>query len=164
MTEPLKPLSSTPLQAWMDSGLQLFDVMEFCLKQMGGNASVVVTTFSTSEEFLRKMFYFKKNGLVTNATLLTDFKAARKTINLLPFMQSVFDDVYLSSNHSKVILLANKKWTVSICTSQNQTRGNRIEAGIITTYGMIYDVFYNVFSDLISNKSVNIYDVFNTPT
>ncbi len=40
----------------------------------------------------------------------------------------MFDEVYLSENHSKVILIQNARWQVSICTSQNQTRGNRVEA------------------------------------
>ncbi len=155
----LKSLSLTPLQAWMNNTLQLFDVIEFVLQEIGGNADVVVTTFSTSEEFLRKMYKFRERGLVKSAILVADLKAARKTVNLLHFMQSTFDNVYLSENHSKVVLIANDKWTVSICTSQNQTRGNRVEAGMITTYGIIYDTFFAVLNDLMKSKSVKIYDV-----
>lgn len=155
----LKPLSSTPLQAWMDNRLQLFDVIEFVLNEIGGNADVCVTTFSTSEEFLRKIFRFKQQGLIKSATLIADLKAARKTINLFNFIRNTFDFVYLSENHSKVILIANDKWKVSICTSQNQTRGNRYESGIIVTYSLIYDTFYSVISNLTTTKSINIYDV-----
>lgn len=161
ITDQLQPLSSTPIQAWMDNRLQLFDVMEFCLEQMGGQAHVTVTTFSTSEEFLRRIFKLKERGLIKKATLLADFKATKKTISLLPFMQNTFDEVFLSENHSKIILLANDKWSISICTSQNQTRGNRVEAGIITTYSMIYNVFYTMISDLMLYKSIRLYDIFN---
>lgn len=161
ITDQLQPLSSTPIQAWMDNRLQLFDVMEFCLEQMGGQAHVTITTFSTSEEFLRRIYKLKEKGLIKTATLLADFKATKKTITLLPFMQNTFDDVFLAENHSKIILLANDKWSISICTSQNQTRGNRVEAGIITTYSMIYNVFYTMISDLMLYKSIRLYDIFN---
>ena len=53
----LKPLSDVPLQAYLDNRLQLFDVLEFILAQTGP-AKVYVSTFSTSEEFLRSFFHF----------------------------------------------------------------------------------------------------------
>lgn len=128
----LKPLSDVPLQAYLDNRLQLFDVLEFILSQTGP-AKVYVSTFSTSEEFLRRLFSLRKRMLIIKSILLADLKAARKTVNLYTFMSSVFDDVYLSENHSKVLLVENDRWMVTVVTSQNQTRGNRTECAIITT-------------------------------
>lgn len=151
----LKPLSCTPLQAYMDNRMQLFDVMEYVLKQTGPSM-VYVSTFSTSEEFLRKMFRFKKDGLVRRAILLTDLKASKKTVNLYRFIASVFNEVYLGENHSKVILIMNEKWYVSIVTSQNQTRGNRFESGIITTDIAIFKTLHESLSKQIETKSIHI--------
>lgn len=128
----LKPLSDMPLQAYLDNRLQLFDVLEFILLQTGP-ANVYISTFSTSEEFLRRLFSLRKRDLILHAVLMADLKAAKKTVNLYTFMDTVFDDVYLTENHSKVLLVENDKWMVTVVTSQNQTRGNRTECSIITT-------------------------------
>ena len=93
--------------------------------------------------------------------MLADLKASRKTVNLYTFISNVFDDVYLAENHSKVILLANDKWHVSICTSQNQTRGNRTESGIITTDRKVYDTLFSRFSEIINNKAIHLDGLFN---
>ena len=117
----LKPISDMPLQAYLDNRLQLFDVLEFILLQTGP-AKVYVSTFSTSEEFLRRLFSLRKRELILHAVLMADLKAAKKTVNLSTFMGVVFDDVYLTENHSKVLLVENDNWMVSVVTSQNQTR------------------------------------------
>ena len=127
----LKPLSDVPLQAYLDNRLQLFDVLEFILSQTGP-AKVYVSTFSTSEE------------------------AARKTVNLYTFMSSVFDDVYLTENHSKVLLIENDRWMVTVVTSQNQTRGNRTECAMITTQPDIFLTLRDQFSKIINTRSIHL--------
>ena len=77
----LKPLSDVPLQAYLDNRLQLFDVLEFILSQTGP-AKVYVSTFSTSEEFLRRLFSLRKRQLILHSVLMADLKAAKKTVNL----------------------------------------------------------------------------------
>lgn len=156
----LKPLSEAPMQPWLDNRLQLFDIIEFCLREMGGNCHVIITTFSTSEEFIRKIFHFREENLVKSAVMLLDRKAVRKTMRLIHFMQNVFDKVYLTDNHSKIILMENDKWKVTICTSQNQTRGNRMESGILLTHTAIYDAFNHILQDMINNKTIDAYDIF----
>lgn len=48
-------------------------------------------------------------------------------------MTEAFDEVKLTLNHSKVMLVANSEWLVSVITSQNQTYGDRAECTFITT-------------------------------
>lgn len=148
----LKPLDCHPLQSYLTNKLQLFNIVESCLEQTGA-AHVYISTFSASEEFARKIFRFKKQGLVLSATLLLDYKASAKTARVNSFVSQVFDEVYLADNHSKVVLIANDKWRVSICTSQNQTRGNRIEGGIITTDVEVYNTLYQSYTDIINISS-----------
>ena len=110
----LKPLSDVPLQAYLDNRLQLFDVLEFILLQTGPS-KVYVSTFSTSEEFLRRLFSLRKRMLIIKSVLLADLKAARKTVNLYTFMSSVFDDVYLSEIiRSYYLLRTTAGWSQSL--------------------------------------------------
>ena len=160
INEILKPLSGAPLQAYLDNRIQLFDVIERILMETGP-ADIYITTFSTSEEFLRKIFRFREKGWIRRATMVTDLKASKKTLNLYNFIANVFDDVYLGENHSKVILIVNDKWNVSVCTSQNQTRGNRTESGIISTDKVVFNTLYQSLSDLISTKTIQLNGLFS---
>ena len=47
-------------------------------------------------------------------------------------MTEAFDEVHLTLNHSKVMLVANAQWLVSVITSQNQTYGDRAECTFIS--------------------------------
>ncbi|MDC7147563.1 hypothetical protein PQH04_25615 [Bacteroides ovatus] len=99
--------------------------------------------------------------MITKATMLTDLKASRKTVNLYTFISNVFDNVYLAENHSKVILIRNSKWMVSICTSQNQTRGNRTESGMITTDPRVYLDLQEQFSKIVNTNAILLDGLFN---
>lgn len=159
VNELLKPLSDAPLQAYLDNRIQIFDIIEKILLETG-KADIYISTFSTSEEFLRRIYRIKESGLIHKAVMLADLKATQKTVRLYSFIHNVFEDVYLSENHSKVILIQNEKWCVSICTSQNQTRGNRTESGIITTDRMIFKRLMSQYSDIVLNKSIKLDGLF----
>ena len=122
------------------------------------------TTFSTSEEFLRRIYRLKRRGQLIRATMLADLKASRKTVNLYTFIANVFDEVYLSENHSKVILIQNARWQVSICTSQNQTRGNRVESGIITTDPAVFIQLRERYAHIINTNAIQLDGLFNGTT
>lgn len=128
----LKPLGLCKVQPYISRDIQLADLIEWALTQIG-RAQITISTFSTSEEFLRRLYRMKKEGKVSHCELICDLRAARKTITLKNFMESTFDRVYLCQNHSKVVLLSSGSNKVAIVTSQNQTRGDRYEAGIITS-------------------------------
>lgn len=153
--EILKPLSKAPLQAYLDDRVQLFDVIEKILREIGPS-EVYISTFSTSEEFLRRIFRLKQEGLITYATLWTDLKAAKKTVNLYRFISQVFDEVNLGENHSKVVLFRSKNRCVSVCTSQNQTRGNRAESGMISTSPELFESLLKRYLHFSNHKSINI--------
>lgn len=155
----IRPLSDAPLQAYLDNRVQLFDIIERILSETGP-AEIYISTFSTSEEFLRRIYRLRKRGLLTKATMLTDLKASRKTVNLYTLISNVFDEVFLAENHSKVILIQNAKWMVSICTSQNQTRGNRTESGMITTDPRIYLDLQRQFSEIVNTKAIQLNGLF----
>ena len=128
----LKPLGLCTVQPYLAKDIQLADLIEWSINQIG-RADISISTFSTSEEFLRRMHRMKEEGKVLHCELICDLRAARKTIALRQFMQSTFESVYLCQNHSKVVLLSSGDNKAAIVTSQNQTRGDRYEAGIITT-------------------------------
>ena len=147
----LRPLSSVPIQAYFDNRLQLIDVIDAVLDEIGP-ASLLISTYSTSEAFLRRLLRLKNHGRIVSCSLFCDFKASRKTVLLDNLMQAVCDAVFLCQNHSKVVLLRNDSCCVAIVTSQNQTQGNRTECGIITTDTLIITQIEDGFTRLTDNS------------
>ena len=153
----LKPLGCCSVQPYFSKEISLADLIDWVILQIGA-ADVVISTFSTSEEFIRRLHRLKKDGKVRRCEMVCDLRAARKTVALHRFMESVFDRVYLSQNHSKVVLLSSGRNAVAIVTSQNQTRGDRFEAGIITTNEFTFKELEVGLQDCIRNHSILIND------
>jgi hypothetical protein len=145
----VKPVSVNPIQAFYTDRFQLFDVIEILLGQLNNDCDTLyMTSFSISEEFIRKIWRFRQSNRIGKVIILLDGKAAAKVTRLLCFAGNVFDEVYLTNNHGKVILF-DGKMPVSICTSQNQTRGNRRESTVITTDKSCYLAFLSEIQSMI---------------
>jgi predicted patatin/cPLA2 family phospholipase len=108
----LKPLNSNPIQYYLGTGLHTLGLLGWILGQTG-RADVYVSTFSTSDAFLSGFLRLRKRGLINHSVLVADLKASKKTMQLYRLMQNSFDNVYLSMNHSKIVLVQNDKFTIS---------------------------------------------------
>lgn len=160
ISDYLKPLSDVPNQAYLTNALQVADVLEWILQQVG-KAKVWQTSFSISEEFLRRLFFIEKGGKVLEFNLVLDHKATNKTLKLWSFICQVMKRTYLADNHSKILLVESEAGdTISVVTSQNLTRGNRHESTFISTDKAIFAVLHGQVTDLIRNHSVPLNDLF----
>lgn len=160
MADILKPLSEAPSQAYLSNAVQVADLLEWILEQVG-TAKVWQTSFSISEEFLRRLFFIEKSGRVSEFNLVLDHKATNKTLKLWSFMTQVIERTYLTDNHSKILLVeADSGQTVAVVTSQNLTRGNRHESAFISTDKAIFRTLHSEVDDLIRNHSVPLNDLF----
>lgn len=68
-------------------------------------------------------------------------------------MTEAFGEVKLTLNHSKVMLVANSEWLVSVITSQNQTYGDRAECTFITTDRDVYLNLNNMLNNLLDDTT-----------
>lgn len=155
VSDVFRPLGECPIQAFFGRGVYVLGLIKWVLAQTG-KADVMVSSYSTSEEFLRGFLLMRKNGLVRSSALLTDAKATGKTVHLWHIMSVCFDAVFVGENHSKVVLICNDKWLVSIVTSQNQTYGNRDESTIITTDQSVFRTLYDGYHKQCAGHSLMI--------
>lgn len=155
----LRPLVDKPNQAYLSNMLQVADVLQWILDQTGP-AHVQMTSFSISEEFLRRIFFIEKAKLISSLDIVLDFKATNKTLILWPFIAQTVENCYLASNHSKILLVFNDKWSVSVVMSQNLTRGNRFESGFISTDKAVFDSLHQQVDYVITRQSVPFHEVF----
>ena len=154
-----RPLSDAPLQSALSNEVQIADILEWVLQQVG-TAEVWQTSFSISEEFLRRLYFITRNGSASAIHLVLDFKATNKTLSLWTFIEQVISSTHLADNHSKVLLIHSQKGEkVTVITSQNLTRGNRNESYIVTTMPDVFDKFLKEIKYLIENNAVPLSDI-----
>lgn len=134
----LKPLSDVSNQVYLGIGVHTLGLLGWILEQIDGPADVAVTTFSTSEEFLSGFLNLRRKNFISHATMVADLKASKKTVKLKDLMGMCFEEVYLASNHSKILLVHGANTLISVVSSQNNTYGGRAECTYITTDTEIY--------------------------
>ena len=156
----LSPLADKPQQAYMSNLLQVADILQWILDQTGA-ASVKMASFSISQEFLRRLFFIEKSGLITDIHTILDFQATHQPLILWPFIEQTVKNCYLASSHAKVLLVGNDRWTVSVVMSQNLTRGNRFESGFISTSPEVFSTLSEQLEYVIKNQSVPFHEVFS---
>lgn len=157
----LHPLAECPVQAYLTNVLQVADVVEWCIEQLQGEATIRQTSFSISEEFIRRLYNMRKKGNVKDVELVLDHKATNKTLRLWPFIVQTIDKVFLADNHSKIILIeADGPFRIAIVTSQNLTRGNRQESAVITTCENVYTDMLREFQNIMTRHSVPMHELF----
>lgn len=160
ISEIIAPLDQKPNQAYLSNAVQVADILEWVLQQVG-YAEVWQTSFSISEEFLRRLFFICKANKVSRINLVLDHKATNKTLKLWAFITQVIERTYLADNHSKILLVKSERGdTVSVVTSQNLTRGNRAESAFISTDPDIFAGLFAQVNDLITTHSVPLNDLF----
>ena len=116
VSDLLRPIADAQTQAYFGRHLHTLGLIKWILSQIGP-ADVWVSSYSTSEEFLRGFRLMRQSGSILSAKMLLDVKASKKTVQLWRMMQTCFDDVFLGQNHSKVTLFRNDQHVVSVVTS-----------------------------------------------
>lgn len=161
--EVLKPMSSGIMsQCYISDFVQAADVLDWVLSQLGA-CDVYQTSFSISDEFLRRLFFIRKKGAVRSFNLVLDHKATNKTIKLWPFVRQVVDDCRLADNHSKVMIMVpadGKSKGVAVVTSQNLTRGNRFESTLVSQDPGVVVPLMADFIDIFNNHTVPLNELF----
>ena len=160
----LLPLDQKAVQCYLSDEIQVADLIEWIIGQIG-RCQIWQTSFSISEEFLRRLFFIEKKKEVEDFTLILDLKATQKTLRLWVFMKEVMSKCYLAANHSKVLLFRGLDGAVvTVITSQNLTRGNRFESALVTTEQHVFDTMFAYIQDVINNHSVPFHDIYRATT
>lgn len=143
----------------MSNAIQVADVLEYALDYTGP-ADVIMTSFSISEEFLRRLFFIRKKGNVRSLRIVLDHKATNKTMLLWPFIAQTVEHCFLADNHSKILLIRGQSRVVAVITSQNLTRGNRYECASITTEPGCFANIAAQLEDVIKSQCVHFHDIY----
>lgn len=160
LLHPLDPCGSS--QCFLSDFVQVADILEWIVDQVG-ECSVVQSSFSVSDEFLRRLFFIRKKGKIVHYRMILDHKATNKTIKLWPFVTNVVEECLLADNHSKVMIVSPLNKAVKgvvVISSQNLTRGNRFESSLVSNDPSVFNSISADVADMALNHSVPLHELF----
>ena len=118
---------------YSNGAFNLVQLMLYVLRQTGP-AHVFLSTYSIAEDSISTLRRYVDDGTILSIRFLIDNRV--RSISPKPFAHLItsFPDSYrCTSLHSKVALISNEDWHVSIMGSQNATHNPKLERGIIHT-------------------------------
>lgn len=163
ITEILKPLGSVPSQCFLSDFVQVADILDWIVAQVG-KCEVIQSSFSVSDEFLRRLFFIRKKGNIRKYQMILDHKATNKTIKLWQFVTQVVDECLLADNHSKVMIVIPDNYKIPgvvVISSQNLTRGNRFESSLVSQDPTVFKAILADVRDMAINHSVPLHELFS---
>lgn len=129
----LKPIEKETIFPFASEGtFSMHELLEFLL-QKTGPANVRIMSFSITEVAIRFFLNLMENGSIQKLECIFDLTVKRHRLGLLFFMNNVVSALSLTKNHSKLILIQNSKWMISVVGSANFNVNDKIEAGVIST-------------------------------
>lgn len=113
------------------------------LLNISGPSKVWLSTFSISETAIRAFSFLIENKLILELHCLFDHTIKRHKLDLLYFASNIASTIKLCSNHSKIILIENDHWKITVVGSANMTPNVRKEAGVIFTQAHVFYQYKN---------------------
>jgi hypothetical protein len=138
----IEPDTTIPFAS--EGQFSMHELLEFLL-QKTGPASVCIMSYSITEIAIRRFSNLMENGSIKTLECIFDFSVKRYRLGLLYFMNNVVTKVALTKNHSKIILIENENWKITVVGSANLNVNDKIEAGAISTRPGFYDFFRGNF-------------------
>lgn len=129
----------------------LLDMIEECLL-ITGPCDLALSTWTAGLDDVKKAGILLEKGIVQSVRLLIDHAFAATKPEYCAAVVHVFgqESVRTTRNHSKIALLSNDIWTVSIRSSMNLNRNPRFEQFDIDTCPDVhafYSAFFNEMSE-----------------
>lgn len=123
------------------------------LLSITGPAHVFISTFSIGEASVRAFLQAYENNHILSLKILIDYTAKSHRPELLNFAENVGAKIRISNNHSKLILIENQHWNISVVGSGNMTPNPRYEAGVIFTQAKTYVEFHDALDVVFKEGS-----------
>lgn len=123
------------------------NLLEYLLLQ-SGKAQVWVTTWSISENAIRRFIDLIKSGHVTELKALFDRRVANYNPAALSFAKMHFE-LKLMPIHAKVIVIKGEKRNFVVNQSANFNDNKRVESGIISTVPEDIDFYIHWIETLL---------------
>jgi len=128
---------------YSEGEFSMHELIEHVLRHYNQPAIVTLSSFSITEEAVRTIINLRDDGLIHEISCLFDTSVKHHKLRLLFFGLNVVDHVYLTENHSKIVLFQFVDHLVTVIGSANLNKNHKIEAGIVMNSEADFNFFYN---------------------
>lgn len=132
----------------------LIDIVAYILKQIGP-FDVDILTWAIGNETIDKIIHLKQLGRIKNLRLIIDYSFRSLHPEYCQKLRKAFGDqaIRVTKNHSKITLLRNDKWNISIRSSMNLNVNRRLEYFEISDDVELMGFFFDFFDEWFETKS-----------
>lgn len=121
---------------WSRGQWSMHELLEYLLNQTGP-ADVWMSTWTVTEDPVRKLFILKKQGLIKSLNCILDYRIQGRKPGPFQLLEKTADRIALTQCHAKAMAIINEEWEVSVIGSANFSKNPRLEAGVICTVPQI---------------------------
>lgn len=127
-----------------------YEVLNFILAQ-SGPADVYLTTWKINDLSANNIFHLIKAGVILNLFTVLEKRIPITSPTAKDTIVTNATNHLIADNHSKVIVVINDEWKVSVNGSANMTINPRIEAGVLSTVESVAEFHKNWILNEIEN-------------
>lgn len=109
-----------------------WSILEGMLEHARQPCSIVICSFSVTDGWIRRLWNLKRDGKVTDITVVLDYAVMTRHREIILFLTNVADKVYLNNTHAKLIYVACEGFESVAVMSANATMNYRIETYYVT--------------------------------
>lgn len=117
-----------------------YDLLLYLLS-LTGKADVILTSFSISDITIRSIKKAIDTGYINSIDLILNTSIRKNKLELLFFAGNVVNRICLANSHSKIILIENDDWKISVNQSANASVNNNEEAGVICNEIEVFEFY-----------------------
>jgi hypothetical protein len=134
-----------------DGKVSSYQLVNYFLDKFAERATVYITTWGFTETALRQLALRKKSGQINELFFVFSDKTKVNKANEFQLATSVATAYKIHPCHAKIYLVRTKNHQVSLITSGNLNRNNKLEAGVITSSKSIWDGYANFLDKIIKS-------------
>ena len=108
----------------------MHELLEAMLRR-SGPAAVFLTTWTVTEDPVRKIFLLKQEGLIKSLSCVLDYRIKGRKPKPFQLLEHTADRIALTQCHAKAAVVRGESLSLTCLSSANFSRNPRIEAGII---------------------------------
>lgn len=106
------------------------ELLEYLLEQTG-KSEIYFSTWSISEEAIRRFSIWNENNRITNIYAVVDAGLRNRKPAIYQSAIATFKNIKFSHSHAKVTVIKSDSHAITLITSANYTKNPRQEVGII---------------------------------
>jgi hypothetical protein len=109
-----------------------YELLNYILLQTGP-ADVYLSTWKVNMDAAVNLYALCKKGMIRELNCILEKRIPVTSPEAVELIKLHADRIKITDNHSKVMVVLNDQWGVSVIGSANMTTNPRIEAGVLFT-------------------------------